>query len=97
MAEKLLMPLLKKYKKDPYILDTRAWICYKQGKFKEARNFILRLEKEERDIPEINFHLGMIYLKLGEKIKAREYLKMAINSKGLFIGREKAKKALMSL
>jgi len=44
------------------------------------------VEDKVKEAPIIQYHLGMIHLKLGEKEKASEYLNGALTSKGDFDG-----------
>jgi tetratricopeptide (TPR) repeat protein len=93
-AEKLIRPLVQKYKDVAQLLDTEAWIYYRKGDYEKARDILLGVVEKVRDIPVANYHLGMILLHLGEKEKAREYLQLAVNSKEPFPGKEEAKNAL---
>ena len=93
-AEKLIEPLIEKYKEIPHIQDTGAWVYYRQGEYEKARELLSRVEGKAGDNPAMSYHLGMIYLKLGEKAKARKNLQQALNSKEPFHHREEAKKAL---
>ena len=60
---------------------------------------IVRNEEEEKikDNPVVNYHLGMIHLGLGERVKAKKHLQAAVNSKQAFSGKEEAEKALLEL
>jgi len=49
------------------------------------------------DFPAARYHLGMVYLKKGEKNKARECLEKALVSGDNFVGREDAQQAFSSL
>lgn len=55
------------------------------------------VEDKGKKIPVICYHLGMIYLKLEEKEKARGYLELAVKSKAPFSGKDDAEKALKNL
>jgi tetratricopeptide (TPR) repeat protein len=96
-AEELIEPLIQKHKGLPHILDTGAWVYYRQGKYEKARDLLVGVEEKVSDMPSINYHLGMIYLQLGEKSKAENYLKSAVKSETPFPEREAAQKSLASL
>ena len=55
------------------------------------------VEEKIKNVPVINYHLGMIYLKLGEDKEAGRYLQMSVSGKQKFPGRKEAEKALMLL
>jgi tetratricopeptide (TPR) repeat protein len=79
------------------VLDTGAWIYYRKGDYEKARDLLITASSKGKEIPEVNYHLGMVYLQFGEREKAREYLSLAVNSKAGFSGLDKAKKALSEL
>src|SRR5215207_1532889 len=58
--------------------DALAWALYKTGKYEEAQTYSAEaLQLRTRD-PLKLFHAGMIALKLGDKVQAREYLEEAL-------------------
>lgn len=62
-------------------LDTEAWIHFKKGDFKRARDKILaamRLANSDTPHVEYYYHLGEVYRKLGNSELARIYLRKAI-------------------
>ncbi|MER3447287.1 MAG: hypothetical protein C4291_10785 [Candidatus Dadabacteria bacterium] len=71
-------------RRDIYTYDTLAWALYKNNKFKEA----LEASKESLKLGTkdaiLFFHAGMIYYKLGDMDKAREYLSRAISTNPYF-------------
>jgi tetratricopeptide (TPR) repeat protein len=56
---------------DPFIIDSKAWVLYRQGHLNDA---LILLEKAWalRQDPEIGAHLGELYWALGQYAKARE-------------------------
>lgn len=50
--------------------------------------------EKARDMPVIHYHLGMIYLRLGEKERARESLRLALKGPEPFQGRKEAERVL---
>lgn len=86
-------------KKDIYTYDTLAWALYKNNKLEEALNASkesLRLGTKDA---KLFFHSGMIYYKLGEMDKAKEYLKeaLSINPHFHIIYSESAENALKQI
>ncbi len=79
------------------MIDTAAWIYYRKGEFKKARGLLLSIEENIRNVPVLNYHLGMISFRLGEKTEARQYLRLAIDSKQPFPGRDEAERMLGEL
>ncbi len=82
---------------DPYLLDTAAWIAYKQDDYEKAKQILLKVHTLKPDIAASNYHLGMVYLKLGDKPQAKDYLQKAIDSKADFNGLNEAKESLKTL
>ncbi|MGH7909285.1 MAG: tetratricopeptide repeat protein, partial [Thermodesulfobacteriota bacterium] len=67
-------------RKDIYTYDTLAWALYKNNEPKEA----LEASKESLSLgtkdANLFFHAGMIYYKLGDMAKAKEYLNKALST-----------------
>ncbi|MDD5276163.1 MAG: tetratricopeptide repeat protein [Methylovulum sp.] len=82
---------------DPYLLDTAAWVAYKQDNYEKAKQILLKVHALKPDIAASNYHLGMAYLKLGDKPQAKDYLQKAIDSKANFNGLNEAKERLKTL
>jgi tetratricopeptide (TPR) repeat protein len=57
--------------------DTLAWAYYNKGTYGTARDLLEGVEKENPNNPSIEYHLGMIYNKLGNKADAITHLKKA--------------------
>src|SRR5262249_57675543 len=54
-------------------LDSLGWVLYKQKKYKEAKEILLKaVEDKESQHIEIYDHLGDVYIALGDKAKAVE-------------------------
>ena len=69
--------MYQKYK-NVFVADTLAWCYYKNGRYQKARNFIEMALRFRTPDPQIWFHAGMIYGKLGEQDLARKHLKQAL-------------------
>lgn len=68
---------------DPNHLDTHAWVLYRNGRHRQAREVIDRAlqlfaQSEEEVSPVIYDHAGDIYLRCGLRRQAREYWKQAL-------------------
>ncbi len=94
-AAKLAEPLAKT--NNPFMLDTVAWIDYKQGNYDKALKNLLNIVELNPDIALSNYHLGMVYVKQGDKAAAKNYLQKAIDKKTDFNGLTEAKETLKTL
>jgi len=73
-AEKWIKKVYENTQVNSAYADTYAWILYKQGRYREAKDEIdLALSLERKDSAEILLHAGDIYLKLGYRSKAIEF------------------------
>jgi tetratricopeptide (TPR) repeat protein len=61
----------------PSTADTLAWAYYHKGTYGSARDLLESVEKTDLNNPSIEYHLGMIYAKLGDKPNAITHLKKA--------------------
>jgi tetratricopeptide (TPR) repeat protein len=86
-------------RRDIYGYDVHAWALYKSGRFPDARQAIDEALKLGTQDARLFFHAGMIYAGLGERRKAREFLKraLAINPHFHLLHAELAKKGLRDL
>lgn len=67
---------------DPYILDSLAWVYYKQGKFEKAVDCLRKALKKLDTDPTIHEHMGDILKSMGRNKKALDhYLKSSSLSK----------------
>ncbi|WFP51100.1 tetratricopeptide repeat protein [Methylomonas sp. EFPC3] len=94
-AAKLAEPLLKT--NNPNMLDTVAWIAYKQGNYDKAKEIMTKAIERDAQSPISNYHMGMIYYKTNDPVKAREYLQKAVDKKVEFDGLAEAKEVLGKL
>jgi tetratricopeptide (TPR) repeat protein len=66
-------------RRDIYTWDVLAWSMFKNDKLQGAAEGISHaLEQGTRD-PQLFFHAGMIYERLGDSLKAKEYLRRALD------------------
>jgi hypothetical protein len=63
---------------NPDILDTHGWVLVKAGRPREALPFLERANRMKPGIYCINVHLGVAYMKAGDRNRASDYLKRQI-------------------
>jgi Tfp pilus assembly protein PilF len=61
----------------PDTADTLAWAYYHKGAYGFARDLLEDAIKTEPNNPAMQYHLGMVYSKLGDKSNASMHLKKA--------------------
>ncbi len=76
LAEKLIFHALRKEGGNPAILDSVAWLRYRQEKYAEAKDMILKALSKHDD-PDILNHAGDIHAALGEEEAAAGFWKRA--------------------
>lgn len=59
---------------NPDILDTHGWVLVQAGRIREGLGFLERAKTLNPNIYCIDLHLGVAYLKMGERTRAVEYL-----------------------
>lgn len=77
-AMSLVDEALKKEPENPSYLDTKAWIYFKQSRFKDALKWIKRALKHDPRSAPIFEHLGDIYEAMGKPSLASENWKTAL-------------------
>jgi tetratricopeptide (TPR) repeat protein len=93
-AESLIRRALQLSPDNPFYLDSLAWLYYTKGDFQTALKLMAIPSRLEKMPSEIAWHIGEIYLALGDKDNALYYLELAvqINDDPIYV--EKAKKTL---
>jgi tetratricopeptide (TPR) repeat protein len=81
----------------PAFLDTAGWVYYRQGNYEKAAEILAGLVERAPNVQVFRYHLGMAYLKLGDKAAAREQLLKATEGEASYEGVEEARQALKSL
>jgi tetratricopeptide (TPR) repeat protein len=69
---------------DIYTWDVLAWSSFKNGKLPEASEAISHALEQGTKDPQLFFHAGMIYEKLGASLKAQEFLLRALQTNPKF-------------
>lgn len=82
---------------DPDVNDTLGWVYYKQGLAVLAIPPLELSVAKNGSNPLYRYHLGMAYLKAGQKDKARDSLQRALALDGNFDGARDARTALASI
>lgn len=83
-AAKLVEPLAKS--SNASLLDTVAWIAYKQGNYEKSRDMLLKVIDLDPNSLISLYHLGMTYFKLNDNAKAKDYLQKAVEGQKPFDG-----------
>ncbi len=82
---------------NPILLDTLGWVYFKRGDLTHAAPVLQRAQLAAPELPEISYHLGMVYYRNGRKEEARVQLTKALEQERPFLGREEARQVLDSL
>ena len=81
----------------PEIDDTLGWVYYKKDLPSMAVGPLEESHKKKPDSPNILYHLGLTYAKLGDKAKATDALERALKLNPQFKGAQTARETLASL
>jgi tetratricopeptide (TPR) repeat protein len=81
----------------PAFLDTAGWIYYRKGDYDKAAEILKGVVEQSPEVPVFQYHLGMAYLKLGDKAAASEHLTRATDGEFSYEGIEEARAALKDL
>ncbi|NCC02688.1 MAG: tetratricopeptide repeat protein [Proteobacteria bacterium] len=83
---------------NPLLLDTLAWVYYRQGKTNEALTIMERAMAMGNDLPPLlYYHYGAMLLKSGNRDKAKEQLLRATPDGASYNGLDQAKALLKDL
>ena len=78
-AEAALSQAVKLLPREPAIVDSMGWVCFRQGRFREAAFYLERAVRlARREQPEVLYHLGATYARLGRLADAERALRRAI-------------------
>lgn len=84
-------------KPNPYLLDTLGWAYHKLGHPVDALRVLKQATSLAPDHPILNYHLGAVYAKAGQRTEAAAHLKKAIEFRGAFEGLDEAKTLLVEI
>jgi tetratricopeptide (TPR) repeat protein len=82
---------------NPFVKDTLGWVYYKKGLYPKAVNLFKEAIEKFNKEPRIYHHLGLAYLKQGDKEKAKEAFQAALNLGTDFPEKEDLEEALKEL
>ncbi len=82
---------------DGHIADTLGWIYYKMGNYTLAADQLTFAINQGAQGPENYYRHGMACYRQGDKLKAKQSLRKAIELNARFAGSEEAKKVLQEL
>jgi tetratricopeptide (TPR) repeat protein len=97
MALSLAQSARRSMPHSPNTADTLAWAYYHKGIYGSARELLEDAEKTSPNDPSIEYHLGMVYSKMGRKSDAIDRLKKAVSIAPLSQPGKNASAALASL
>ncbi|WP_200388090.1 tetratricopeptide repeat protein [Thiocapsa imhoffii] len=81
----------------PAFLDTLGWAQYRLGRYEQAATTLARAMAAGEPFAELEYHLGMAYLKTGREAEGVKLLQRAIESGTIFPGIEDAQAALAAV
>jgi len=81
----------------PVVQDTVAWAYYKTKKYDEALVIMKKVIGSAPDVSVFNYHIGMIFHKLGDNVSAKKHLSVAVKSEDKYTGKSEAEKTLSSI
>ena len=70
---------VQRFPKDAKSHDVLGWVYYNKNKYKEALKGFQKAIDLAQSNPQYYYHLGLAHLNLGEKIRAEDTFKMALN------------------
>ncbi|MGD9168507.1 MAG: tetratricopeptide repeat protein [Candidatus Thiodiazotropha sp.] len=79
---------------NPIILDTLGWVHIKRGEIDKALPILQRAERKGSGLPDIDYHLGIIYYQQGQMENAKRHINTALAAEKPFDGMEEAKALL---
>ena len=83
---------------NPAFLDTVGWVFYLTGDYERALTYVQAAVDKVGSAGELQYHLGMIFLKMGDIENAKIHLTLAVeNENARYEGLDIAKRSLAEL
>ncbi|MBD3221181.1 tetratricopeptide repeat protein [bacterium] len=82
LAERLIQQALQVDPKNGAYLDSLGWVYYRQGRYEEAFDYLIRATNQRGDDPVILEHLGRTLARMGRLDEAIDVLRRAIRAGG---------------
>ena len=79
---------------EPAILNTRGWVSYKSGEYREALPLLQQAVDKVPNSPVMHYHLGMAQYKNGDREAARKNLEFSLQTRQQFVGDADARATL---
>lgn len=79
------------------IADTLAWAYYQRGAYSSAISLLEEALKKDPNDATAQYHLGLSYEKVNDKVRARQHLQRALQLNPSFAKADDARKALAAL
>lgn len=78
--------------KDPLLLDTLAWVYYRQGNLPQAQTIMERAMAQTKSLPpQLHYHYGTILMKAGKLEAAKAELRQAVTTTTAYPGLDEAR------
>jgi len=77
-AEDYIKRALEKEPGNGAIIDSLGWVYFKKGRYQDALKLLNQAFAKIPDDPEVTKHLGQLWLKTGDRQKARQYFEKAL-------------------
>jgi len=81
---------------NPVLVDSLGWVCYKLNDLKNASFYLERAIRQSLHQPnaELNYHLAMVYIRLGRRDEAARELKRALQIRPRYPAAQRALRSL---
>jgi Flp pilus assembly protein TadD len=97
VALKLAQQAKQRQASNVQITNTIGWIYYKKNSYEMALQYLKESASKKQDNPLYQYHLGMVYSKLGRVQEARQALQAALRLDPNFSQARQAQRALADL
>ena len=96
-AKALSEDAIKMQPNQPALVDTLGWVYFRMGEFSQAHGLIGQALAAAPNSDVLNYHMGAVLLKLGQKDEALEKLRKALEGAEEYPGRGDAEKLLKEI